>query len=189
MSRIESTMLPLGTAIPAFSLPDVVSGTTVTLDHFHGRTGLLVMFLCRHCPFVKHLDKALAELGRDYADRPMGIVAISSNDAEADPADAPASLKQQAEDHGFVFPYLYDETQEVAREFRAACTPDFFLFDHDLKLVYRGQFDASRPGNDIAITGEDLRAAMDAVLAGKAASSEQRPSVGCNIKWKQEVVG
>ncbi len=149
-----------------------------------GVTGLLVMFICRHCPFVKHLEKALAQLGHDYNGKGIGIVAISSNDAANYPDDAPASLSEQALELGFSFPYLYDETQEVARAYGAACTPDLFLFDRDLKLAYRGQFDESRPGSGAPVTGKDLRSAMDALLAGKPVSPLQTPSLGCNIKWK-----
>ena len=142
------------------------------------------MFICRHCPFVKHLEKGLAQLGRDYEGKGVGIVAISSNDAANYPDDAPESLAEQAHELGFTFPYLYDETQEVARAYGAACTPDFFLFDDGLKLVYRGQFDDSRPGNGVPVTGKDLRAALDALIAGQPISPEQHPSLGCNIKWK-----
>jgi peroxiredoxin len=184
MARTESAMLALGTSAPDFVLTDVVTGKLITTQAVSGPKGLLVMFICRHCPFVKHLEKALAQLGRDYADKGIGIVAISSNDADNYPDDAPESLAQQARDLGFTFPYLYDETQDVARAYDAACTPDFFLFDDGLKLVYRGQFDDSRPGNGIPVSGKDLRAAMDALLAGTPISPEQLPSIGCNIKWK-----
>jgi hypothetical protein len=142
------------------------------------------MFICAHCPYVKHIEKGLAALGKDYSGKPLGIAAISSNDATTHPADGPAGLKQQSATFGFNFPYLYDEMQAVAHAYKAACTPDFFLFDADFRLVYRGQFDASRPGNDIPVTGTDLRAAIDLVLAGKPVPTEQRPSIGCNIKWK-----
>ena len=151
---------------------------------FKGQKGLLVMFICTHCPYVKHVEKGLAALGMDYDGEPVSIVAISSNDAESYPDDSPDGLKQQAQRMGFRFPYLYDETQDVARGYHAACTPDFFLFDGNMKLVYRGQFDGSRPGSGIPVTGQDLRAAMDAVIAGKAVPGDQRPSIGCNIKWK-----
>jgi peroxiredoxin len=183
MARTESAMLALGTAAPDFHLLDVVSGRTASLADFEQKHALLVMFICRHCPFVKHLEHALAALGHDYAASGLGIVAISSNDAIAHPADAPASLAEQAHEVGFVFPYLYDETQETARAYDATCTPDFFLFDADRKLVYRGQFDGSRPGNDVPVTGIDLRRAIDSVLAGGPISQDQRPSLGCNIKW------
>jgi peroxiredoxin len=184
MSLTESTMLELGTTAPDFALTDVVTGKTVRRDDFRGQKALLVMFICAHCPYVKHIEKGLAALGKDYAGKPLGVVAISSNDAETHPADNPAGLKQQAETFGFNFPYLYDETQAVARAYKAACTPDFFLFDGNLRLAYRGQFDPSRPGNGIPVTGEDLRAAIDLVLADKPLPTEQRPSIGCNIKWK-----
>ncbi len=184
MALTESTMLELGTTAPDFALTDVVTGKTVRRDDFRGQKALLVIFICAHCPYVKHIEKGLAALGKDYAGQPLGLVAISSNDATTHPADNPAGLKQQAETFGFNFPYLYDETQAVARAYKAACTPDFFLFDGNHRLVYRGQFDASRPGNGIPVTGKDLRAALDLVLAGKPVPTEQRPSIGCNIKWK-----
>jgi peroxiredoxin len=177
-------MLKLGTTAPDFALPDVVTGKTVRRDDFRGQQALLVLFICAHCPYVKHIEKGLAALGKDYASKPLRIVAISSNDADTHPEDSPAGLKQQAQTQGFVFPYLYDKTQAVARAYQAACTPDFFLFDGNFRLVYRGQFDRSRPGNGIPVTGEDLRAAIDQVLAGKPALQDQRPSIGCNIKWK-----
>jgi len=185
MALTESTMeLQLGTAAPDFVLPDVVTGKTVRRDDFSGQKALLVMFICTHCPYVKHVEKGLAVLGKDYEGKPIGIVAISSNDAVNYPDDNPAGLKRQAETMGFRFPYLYDESQAVARGYVAACTPDFFLFDGDFRLVYRGEFDRSRPGNGVPVTGEDLRAAIDAVLAGKPPIQDQRPSIGCNIKWK-----
>lgn len=184
MARTESTMLALGTTAPAFSLEDVVTKRKFNLDAARGPKGLLVMFICTHCPFVKHVEAGLAQLGRDYQDKGVGIVAISSNDAEAYPDDSPSGLAAQAREQGFTFPYLYDEAQEAARNYRAACTPDLYLFDATLKLVYRGQFDGSRPGNGIPVTGEDLRAALDAVLAGKPVNPDQKPSIGCNIKWK-----
>jgi peroxiredoxin len=184
MARTESVMTPLGSSAPVFSLPDVTTGKALSLENVRGKQGLLVMFLCRHCPFVKHLEQGIAQLGREYRDKGIGIVAISSNDAEAYPADAPEGLKEQAQQLGFVFPYLYDETQEVARAYDAACTPDFFLFGQNLELVYRGQFDDSRPGNSIPVTGHDLRAALDALLAGAPIPERQKPSLGCNIKWK-----
>lgn len=183
MALTESTMLELGTTAPDFALPDVVTGKTVRRDDFHGQQGLLVMFICTHCPFVKHIEKALAQLSADYAAK-LGIVAISSNDAENYPDDSPAGLKRQAQTFGFKFPYLYDESQQVARAYKAACTPDLYLFDKDFKLVYRGQFDSSRPSNGVPVTGDDLRAALDAVLRGETPGTDQRASVGCNIKWK-----
>lgn len=184
MSRTESAMLPLGTHAPHFALKDVRDGREHTTESLMGPNGLLVMFICCHCPYVKHLEKQLAQLALDYRDSGIGFAAISSNDAENYPDDAPASLAEQALKLGFVFPYLYDETQEVARAFDATCTPDFFLFNPAGALVYRGQLDSSRPGNDVPVTGRDLRAAIKAVLAGQPVSQDQRPSVGCNIKWK-----
>jgi len=184
MARTASTMLPLGTKAPEFQLPDVVSGETISLDRFAGKQGLVVIFLCRHCPFVKHVQGELAKLGRDYQDADLGIVAISANDAANYPDDAPEKLKEMAKELGLTFPLGYDESQETAKAYTAACTPDFFVFDRDRKLVYRGQFDDSRPGNDKPVTGKDLRSAIDAVLAQSPISEEQKPSIGCNIKWK-----
>ncbi len=185
MTPTASTMLALGTPAPDFSLPDVVSGRTISRQQFAGMRGLLVMFLCSHCPFVKHVEQQLAQIGHDYAVNGLGIVAISSNDAEAYPEDAPTGLRAQAQRRRFTFHYLYDESQEVARAFQAVCTPEFFLFDSDNKLVYRGQLDGSRPGNGIPVDGRDLRAAIDAVLEGKPVPVEQQPSIGCGIKWKK----
>lgn len=184
MARTESTMLALGTVAPDFELPDVVSGRMISLKTFAGSKALLVMFLCRHCPYVKHVEKELARLGADYAGKPLGIAAISANDAQAYPEDAPASLREMAVELGFRFPFCYDESQQTAKAYSAACTPDFFLFDAERRLVYRGQLDGSRPGNSIPVTGSDLRAAIDAVLAGRPVSRDQKPSLGCNIKWK-----
>jgi peroxiredoxin len=184
MALTESTMLELGTSAPDFALTDVNTGKTVHRDDFRGHEALLVMFICAHCPYVKHVEKSLGKLGTDYADKPLAIVAISANDVTTHPADSPEGLKAQARVNGFVFPYLYDESQSVAHAYAAACTPDFFLFDKGFKLVYRGQYDASRPGSGVPVTGEDLRAAVDLVLAGKPVPREQRPSMGCNIKWK-----
>ncbi len=175
-------MLPLGTVAPDFQLPDV-SGRTVSRADFTRRP-LVVMFICNHCPYVKHIRSGLAQLGRDYQDRGVGIVAISSNNVEDYPQDSPDKMKIEAREAGYVFPYLYDASQEVAKAYRAACTPDFYVFDKDHRLVYRGQFDDSRPGNGVPVTGRDLRAAIDAVLAGKPVSADQKPSIGCNIKWK-----
>jgi peroxiredoxin len=183
MARTPSTMLPLGTEAPHFSLPDT-NGKTVSIHDFDGSRGLVVAFICNHCPFVKHIRKGLAEFGRDYMKRGLGLVAVSSNDADRYPADSPERMAREVEEAGYPFPYLYDESQAVAAAYRAACTPDFFLFDEDGKLVYRGQFDGSRPGNDVPVTGEDLRAAADAVLEGRPVSDDQTPSLGCNIKWK-----
>ena len=181
MARTFSTMLPLGTAAPDFDLPDVISGDRLSLASFSSKPGLLVIFICAHCPFVVHLQAAIAQLGRDYPQ--LGILAISSNSTETHPQDGPDGMRTQAEAQGFTFPYAYDESQAVAKAYTAACTPDFFLFDRDFKLAYRGQFDDSRPGNDLPVTGADLRAAIDAVLAGAAVPAEQKPSIGCNIKW------
>jgi thiol-disulfide isomerase/thioredoxin len=177
-------MLELGTIAPDFALADVVTGKIVRRDDFRDNKGLLVMFICPHCPYVKHIEKTLGALGSDYAGKPIAIIGISSNDVTTHPADGPDGMKQQAQANGFIFPYLYDENQNVAHAYMAACTPDFFLFDSNYKLVYRGQYDTSRPGNDIAVTGEDLRRAIDAVLAGKEVPPDQQPSIGCNIKWK-----
>ena len=184
MALTESIMLELAAPAPDFALTDVVTGKTVRRDDFTGQKALLVMFICAHCPYVKHIEKALAALGKDYAGQPVAIVAISSNDATTHPDDSPGKLKKQAQTLGFAFPYLYDESQVVARAYKAACTPDFFLFDAGFQLIFRGQFDSSRPGNRVPVTGEDLRAAIDAALAGKPPLEEQQPSIGCNIKWK-----
>jgi peroxiredoxin len=177
-------MLALGTEAPDFTLPDT-NGTAVSLADFAGNKGLLVMFICNHCPYVKHIRHGLAEFARDYKGKGLGIVAINSNDTDTHPDDSPEKMKAEVGEIGYVFPYLFDETQAVARVYRAACTPDFFLFDTDRRLVYRGQFDLSRPGNDVPVTGADLRAAADAVLAGKPVPLDQTPSIGCNIKWRE----
>jgi peroxiredoxin len=182
MARTPSTMLPLGTKAPDFSLVNV-DGRTVSLADFDGKPELLVIFMCNHCPFVKHLAGAIAKFADESMKKNVAVVGISSNDVSNYPADSPEQMVREAEEQGYAFPYLYDETQEVAKAYRAACTPDFFLFDGDRRLVYRGQFDSSRPDNGIPITGSDLRAAVDAVLAGKKPSEKQMPSIGCNIKW------
>jgi len=184
MVLTASTMLALGTDAPDFHLPDVVTGETISLATFADKKALLVMFICRHCPFVKHIKAELAQLGKDYANSNLGIVAISANDVSNYPDDSPVSLKEMATELGLTYPVCYDETQETAKVYTAACTPDFFVFDGDRKLVYRGQLDDSRPSNGLPVTGGDLRAAIDAVLADKAVSAEQKPSIGCNIKWK-----
>lgn len=184
MARTESTMLALGTPAPDFALTDVTTGRIVRRDDFRGRPGLLVLFLCAHCPYVKHIEKSLGELGEHYAESGLAIVAISSNDVAAYPEDSPEHMRVQAEANAFGFPYLYDETQEVARAYQAACTPDFFLFDGEQKLVYRGEYDSSRPGNGIPVSGEDLRFSIDLLLKGQPVPADQRPSLGCNIKWK-----
>ena len=185
MALTPSTMLPLGTAAPDFQLPDVVSNQTISLSTFAGKKALLVMFICRHCPYVVHVREELARVGRDYAGKGLGIVAISANDAATYPDDAPDQLKAMATDLGFTFPFCYDESQETAKAYTAACTPDFFLFNATRTLVYRGQLDDSRPGNGKPMTGHDLRAAIDAELAGTPVNPKQMPSVGCNIKWKK----
>ena len=190
MSRTQSTMVELGTVAPPFELPDVVTGRAVGRDDVAaGAKGLLVMFVCVHCPYVKHVEEELARIGVDYEGK-IAIVAISSNDTVAYPDDGPKDMKEQAVRLGWRFPYLFDESQEVARSYDAACTPDFFLFDAEMKLVYRGQLDDSRPqrkdfGNDIPVTGADLRRAMDDVLAGRRPDTNQRTSIGCNIKWRE----
>jgi peroxiredoxin len=184
MARTASSMLALGTPAPDFALPEVRSGATVRLADFAAQRALLVMFICRHCPFVKHVQGELARLGRDYEHRGLGIVAISANDAAAYPDDAPASLADMARGLDLRFALCHDETQQVAHDYAATCTPDFFLFDAQQRLAYRGQLDDSRPGNVVPVTGRDLRAAIDALLAGRAVDAEQRPSIGCNIKWK-----
>jgi len=183
MARTPSTMLPLGTQAPDFSLVNV-DGRTVSLSDFKDAPALLVMFICNHCPFVKHIADPLAQFAVEYMDSGLAIVGINSNDAANYPADSPEQMVREAEERGYRFPYLYDEMQEVAKAYRAACTPDFFLFDRDHRLVYRGQFDDSRPDSGIPVTGADLRAAADAVLSGKKPSDQQRPSIGCNIKWR-----
>lgn len=183
MARTPSNMLPLGTRAPDFRLEDTVTGSFKSLGELQGPIGTLVMFICNHCPFVKHVNPELAKIGREYGSKGIGCIAISSNDVVNYPQDAPHLMKQTASEEGYTFPYLYDSTQEVARAYQAACTPDFYLFDKDLLLVYRGQLDASRPGNDVPLTGEDLRAAMDALLEGKEVDPDQKPSIGCNIKW------
>jgi peroxiredoxin len=177
-------MQPLGTMAPDFSLPDVVSGRTVSRDEAKGAGGLLVIFLCVHCPFVKYVEQGIARFAGDYAGQGLGVVGISSNDAVAFPDDSPEGMRAQAKRLGFTFPYLYDESQQVARAYDAACTPDFFLYDRDLKLVYRGQFDASRPSLNVPVTGGDLRRAVEALFAGRPPLDEQHASLGCNIKWK-----
>jgi peroxiredoxin len=182
MAATSSKMMHLGTRAPQFTLPNVLTGQKVSLEDFKDKRALLVMFICRHCPYVMHVKQALIDLGNDYSDRPLGIASISSNDPNAYPEDAPERLAILAAE--FSFPLLYDETQAVAKSYLAACTPEFFLFDADRRLVYRGQLDDSRPGNKQPITGRDLRSAIDAVLTGKSVDPNQRASVGCSIKWK-----
>lgn len=183
MVLTPSTMLPLGTKAPAFSLPNV-DGKTVSLADLAGARAYLLVFMCNHCPYVKHIAPELARLARDYQSRGVAVVGINSNDVANHPADSPEQMVHEVEDRGYTFPYLYDETQEVAKAYKAACTPDFYVFDQQQKLVYRGQLDASRPDSGIPLTGQDVRAALDAVLDGKPVSGQQRPSIGCNIKWK-----
>jgi peroxiredoxin len=184
MVETRSTMkLPLGAVAPAFTLPDPW-GEMVSADDLAGDAALLVMFICNHCPFVKHVRDELARIGREYQDRGVAIVAINSNDIQAYPADAPDRMLEEIEGAGYTFPYLLDETQETAKAYGAACTPDFFLFGGDRQLVYRGQMDDSRPGSDVPVTGKDLREAMDAVLSGASVPGDPKPSIGCNIKWK-----
>ncbi len=183
MVKTASTMLPLGTSAPDFSLPDP-QGETVSLSDFDAAPALVVVFMCNHCPYVKHIAPGLADLARDYQAQGVAVVGINSNDVENFSDDAPPKMAEEVELRGYTFPYLYDRTQEVAKAYRAACTPDFYVFDKDRRLVYRGQMDSSRPGNDIVVTGEDLRAALDAVLAGEPLPEDQQPSIGCNIKWQ-----
>lgn len=184
MAAVPSNMLPLGTIAPKFELPDVVLGTQLSLASLQSDKATVIMFICNHCPYVKHVNKGIVKLASDYQPRGVAFVAVSSNDVEAYPEDAPERMKEVAAELGYSFPYLYDEDQSVAKAYQAACTPDFYIFDGDMKLVYRGQMDGSRPRNDVPVTGEDVRAALDAVLAGESVSEEQRPSLGCNIKWK-----
>ena len=182
---MASVMLLLGTPAPPFALRDVVSGNLYSLNSFAGKTALLVMFICRHCPYVVHVQDELAKIGRDYRDTGLGIIGISSNDPVQFPDDAPTRLKEMAEGLAFTFPFCFDEAQDVAKAYRAACTPDFYLFDRDRRLLYRGQLDDSRPGSNKPVTGRDLRAAIDAALAGKPVDRNQKASVGCSIKWKR----
>jgi peroxiredoxin len=176
-------MLPLGTKAPDFRLPDTV-GKIVSLADFKAAPGLVVVFMCNHCPYVKHVREGLAKLARDYQPQRVAMVGISSNDVANYPDDSPVKMAAEAKSAGYVFPYLYDESQEVAKSYKAACTPDFYVFDKEQRLVYRGQLDDSRPGNGMPVTGKDVRSALDSVLAGKPVSSTQKPSIGCNIKWK-----
>jgi peroxiredoxin len=185
MPEATPTTLPFGTKTPSFHLPDP-HGKLVTSDEFSGAPALLVAFICNHCPFVKHIQSSFTTLAKEYQARGAAIVAISSNDAVSFPEDGPEKMAEEILVAGYTFPYLYDESQDVARAYGAVCTPDFFLFDRDRRLVYRGQFDGSRPKNDVPVTGADLRAAFDAVLEGRPVPSEQKPSVGCSIKWKAE---
>lgn len=184
MAETSSTMLSLQTPAPDFNLTDVISNQIISLDNFKDKKALLIMFICVHCPYVKHVQAELAKIGRDYQDKDICLVAISSNDVANYPEDAPEGMVRMAKELGFTFAYCYDETQETAKAYHAACTPDFFLFNQDRKLVYRGQLDNSRPGSDTPVTGRDLRSAVDAVLTNQPVSPDQKPSLGCNIKWK-----
>ena len=183
MTAVNSTMLELGTKAPPFRLPSATGGT-VSLEDFSDARALLVMFICNHCPFVKHVRHELVRLAADYRPRGVAVVAINANDWSTYPDDSPAAMERETREYGYPFPYLYDETQRVARSYRAACTPDFYLFDADRSLAYRGQLDDSRPGNDVPSNGKDLRAALDALLDGRPVSVKQKPSLGCNIKWR-----
>lgn len=185
MALTESNMLPLGTAAPEFSLPDTVSGQTMSYADVAGEQGTLVMFICNHCPYVIHVNEEIVRLARDYQAQGVGVVAISANDVVKYPADSPDKMQALARAEGYTFPYLYDESQAVARAYDAACTPDFYVFDAGQKLYYRGRLDASRPGNTAPLTGADLRAALDRMLSGQPAPEKQYPSAGCNIKWKE----
>ncbi|WP_411768035.1 thioredoxin family protein [Winogradskyella sp. A3E31] len=184
MALTPSNMLPLGTKAPDFNLVDTVDDKQKSLETLKGQKGTLIMFICNHCPFVKHVNAELSQLAKDYISKGITCIAISSNDVENYPQDAPNKMKENAIENDFIFPYLYDQTQDVAKAYDAACTPDFFLFDENLELVYTGQLDDSRPGNDIPVTGKDLRAAMNALIEGTDINKDQKPSMGCNIKWK-----
>ncbi len=184
MVLTPSSMMPLGTTAPDFTLPDTLSGEDVSLESVRGEVATLVMFICNHCPYVKHVAAELARLGQDYAGPGVGVVAISANDAESYPDDGPEKMAETAREAGYEFPYLYDQAQQVAKAYGAECTPDFFIFDGELKCVYRGQLDDSRPGNGEPVTGRDIRDALDALIAGESVDADQKPSVGCNIKWK-----
>lgn len=185
MARTPSNMLPLGTMAPAFSLLNPVTGETQTLDELKSDRGTVIVFMCNHCPFVLHVIEDFVKLAKEYQEKGLSFIAINANDVEKYPDDSPENMKKFAEEKKFSFPYLFDETQEVAKAYDAACTPDFYLFDGDLKCVYRGQLDDSRPGNDVPVTGKDLRKAMDQVLRGEKVFEDQKPSLGCNIKWKE----
>lgn len=185
MALTPSNMLPLGTVAPGFSLLDTVSGKTLNLEQVRGTQATVVMFICNHCPFVRHVNSGLVQLANDYAAKGVGVVAIGANDAVTYPADAPERMTETARELGYPFPYLYDGTQAVAKAYQAACTPDFYVFDADLKLAYRGQLDDSRPGNNIPVSGKDLRLALNAILAHEPVSEHQKASIGCGIKWKK----
>lgn len=183
MALTYSQMLPLGTPAPDFSLPDT-NGKTISLRDFQGASALWVMFICNHCPYVQHVRPTIARLAREYQQKGVAVVAVNSNDAEKYPADSPAMMAQEVKAAGYTFPYLYDQSQELAKKFRAACTPEFYLFDRERRLYYRGRLDGSSPKNNVPTTGEDLRAVLDSLLAGKPAPADQNPSMGCNIKWR-----
>ena len=185
MALTPSTMLELGTTAPDFALPEPLTGKTVSLDDFHDASALAVVFMCNHCPYVKHIRKQLVDFANDYRAKGLAVVAVSSNDVANYPDDAPDKMAADAKTLGYPFPYLYDEDQSVAKAYQAACTPDFYVFNGQMKLVYRGQLDSSRPRNDVPLTGEDVRAALDAVIVGEPVSDQQQPSIGCNIKWKE----
>ncbi|NQZ75005.1 MAG: thioredoxin family protein [Ekhidna sp.] len=184
MAAVESNMMPLGTIAPNFELTDVISGETFEVEDLRKEYGLVVMFLCAHCPYVKNIEEEIAIVARQYGNQKMGFVAISSNDADKYPEDGPDGLRAQAEEYEFDFPYLYDESQKVAKAYKAACTPDFFVFDEDLKCIYRGRFDSSTPGNPEPVTGDDLVYALEAHLEDEPITKDQKPSIGCSIKWK-----
>ena len=186
MSLTESNMLPLGTVAPKFTLLDAVSGKQVSLAELSSSRATVIMFICNHCPYVIHVNEEIVRLAKDYQDTGVAFIAISSNDVANYPADSPEKMKELAQKEGYTFPYLYDETQEVAKAYDAACTPDFYVFNAEMRLAYRGQLDGSRPNSGIPLTGEDLRAALDSVLLGRPVSMQQRPSAGCNIKWKKD---
>lgn len=185
MAKTESTMLPLGTQAPSFSLIDVVSGQPASLNSSQPAVATVIMFICNHCPFVKHVNPELSQLASDYMPKQVRFIAINSNNIEAYPDDAPVHMKETAKAERYPFPYLFDETQEVAKAYQAACTPDFYVFDANLRLVYRGQLDDSRPGNQLPVNGESIRTALDSLLKGKSVSTQQKPSIGCNIKWRE----
>ena len=187
MAATPSTMMPLGAKAPDFRLQDTVTGKWMTLDELKGEKATVVMFICNHCPYVLHVNDELVRVANDYVPKGASFIAISSNDVENYPQDSPELMKEMAEKMKYPFPYLYDETQDIAKAYDAACTPDIFVFDHELRCAYRGQLDDSRPKNDIPVTGKDLRAALDAIIAGRPVPGNQKPSIGCNIKWKDQV--
>lgn len=184
MAVTPSSMLPLGTKAPAFQLPDTRTGKIISLEQLKSDKGTVIMFICNHCPYVKHIQTKLVDIAKKYQAEGISFIAISSNNADNYPADGPENMRKEAEAHGYTFPYLYDETQAVAKSYHAACTPDLYIFDGDLACVYRGRFDGASPGNGVAVTGHDLSVALDALLSGKSINADQKPSIGCNIKWK-----